>query len=43
LLLASAAAEILLTKRFSIGARFDGEFAESATRYTGTGWLRYTF
>jgi uncharacterized protein with beta-barrel porin domain len=43
LLLASAAAEIWFTKRVSIGTRFDGEFAQSSTRYAGTGWLLYTF
>jgi uncharacterized protein with beta-barrel porin domain len=43
LLLASAAAEIWFTNRFSIGTRFDGEFAQSAMKYAGTGWLRYTF
>jgi uncharacterized protein with beta-barrel porin domain len=43
LLLASAAAEFWFNKNFSVGTRFDGEFAPSATRYSGTGWLRYTF
>jgi uncharacterized protein with beta-barrel porin domain len=43
LALASAAAELWFTKQFSIGTRFDGEFAASSTKYTGTGWVRYTF
>jgi uncharacterized protein with beta-barrel porin domain len=43
LMLASAAAEIWFAKNFSVGTRFDGEFAPSATRYAGTGWVRYTF
>jgi uncharacterized protein with beta-barrel porin domain len=43
LLLASATAELWFTKRFSVGTRFDGEFAAASTRYAGTGWLRYTF
>ena len=42
-LLASAAAEIWFTKGFSVGTRFDGEFAQTTTRYAGKGWLRYTF
>jgi outer membrane autotransporter protein len=43
LLLASAGAEILFRNGFSLGARFDGEFAERSQKYAGTGRLRYTW
>jgi uncharacterized protein with beta-barrel porin domain len=42
-LLASAAAEIWFRNWFSVGVRFDGEFAENSRKYAGTGWLRYTW
>jgi uncharacterized protein with beta-barrel porin domain len=43
LLLASAGAEIGLRYGWSLAAWFDGEFAEHAQRYAGTGRLRYTW
>jgi uncharacterized protein with beta-barrel porin domain len=43
LLLASAGVEIGFRNGFSLGARFDGEFAENSRKYSGLGWLRYTF
>jgi outer membrane autotransporter protein len=43
LLLASAGVEVGFRNGFSLGARFDGEFAENSRRYSGLGWLRYTF
>jgi uncharacterized protein with beta-barrel porin domain len=42
-LLASAVAEIWFRNWFSVGVRFDGEFAENSRKYAGTGWLRYTW
>ena len=43
LALASAGVEIGFRNGFSVGARFDGEFAENSTKYSGMGWLRYTW
>jgi uncharacterized protein with beta-barrel porin domain len=43
LLLASAGAEVGLRYGWSLGAWFDGEFAEHAQRYAGTGRVRYTW
>ena len=43
LLLASAGVEVGFRNGFSLGVRFDGEFAENSRRYSGLGWLRYTF
>jgi uncharacterized protein with beta-barrel porin domain len=43
LLLASAGLEVGFRNGFSLGARFDGEFAENSRRYSGLGWVRYTF
>ena len=43
LALASAGMEIGFRNGFSLGARFDGEFAENSRKYSGLGWLRYTF
>jgi uncharacterized protein with beta-barrel porin domain len=43
LLLASAGATIWFRNGFSLGARFDGEFAEHSMKYAGTGQLRYTW
>ena len=43
LLLASAGVEVGFRNGFSIGARFDGEFAENSTKYSGMGRLRYTW
>jgi uncharacterized protein with beta-barrel porin domain len=43
LLLASAGAEVGFRNGYSLGARFDGEFAENSQRYSGRGWVRYTW
>jgi uncharacterized protein with beta-barrel porin domain len=43
LALASAGLEVGFRNGFSLGARFDGEFAENSRRYSGLGWMRYTF
>jgi uncharacterized protein with beta-barrel porin domain len=43
LLLVSTGAEFVFRNGFSIGARFDGEFAERSQKYAGTGRLRYTW
>jgi uncharacterized protein with beta-barrel porin domain len=43
LLLASAGVEIGFRNGFSLGSRFDGEFAENSRKYSGMGWLRYTW
>jgi uncharacterized protein with beta-barrel porin domain len=43
LLLASAGVEVGFRNGFSLGARFDGDFAENSTKYSGLGWLRYTW
>jgi uncharacterized protein with beta-barrel porin domain len=43
LLLASAGVEVGFRNGFSLGARFDGEFAENSRRYSGLGWVRYAF
>jgi hypothetical protein len=43
LLLASAGVEIGFRNGFSLGARFDGEFAENSRKYSGMGWRRYTW
>ena len=43
LALASAGVEIGFRNGFSVGARFDGEFAENSTKYSGLGWVRYTW
>jgi outer membrane autotransporter protein len=42
-LLASAGVEIGFRNGFSVGARFDGEFAENSRKYSGMGRLRYTW
>jgi uncharacterized protein with beta-barrel porin domain len=42
-LLSSAGAEINFKNGFSLAAWFDGEFAEHAQKYAGTGKLRYTW
>ena len=42
-LLASAVAELWFRNWFSVGVRFDGEFAEHSRKYAGTGLLRYTW
>lgn len=39
--LASVAAELHVTTRWSVLARFDGEFARNSQTYAGTGTLRY--
>ena len=41
--LASAGAELRFFNGWAIGARFDGEFAERAQTYAGTGTLRYVW
>ena len=41
--LLSQAAELRLTNRVSLGAKFDGEFASRAQTYAGTGTVRYTW
>jgi hypothetical protein len=41
--LASAGAELRFLNGWSLGARFDGEFADRAQTYAGTGTLRYTW
>ena len=41
--LASVAAELHMTTRWSVLAKFDGEFARSSQTYAGTGTLRYTW
>ena len=43
LLLASAGVEVGFRNGFSVGARFDGEFAEHSQKYSGMGRLRYTW
>jgi uncharacterized protein with beta-barrel porin domain len=43
LALVSAGVEIGFRNGFSVGTRFDGEFAENSTKYSGMGWLRYTW
>jgi uncharacterized protein with beta-barrel porin domain len=43
LLLASAGVEVGFRNGFSVGARFDGEFAEHSQKYSGIGRLRYTW
>jgi uncharacterized protein YhjY with autotransporter beta-barrel domain len=42
-LLASVGAELHMTARWSVLAKFDGEFAKSSQTYAGTGTLRYTW
>jgi uncharacterized protein with beta-barrel porin domain len=41
--LVSAGAELQMTARWSIAAKFDGEFASSSQTYGGSGTLRYTW
>ena len=41
--LVSAGAELHLTSRWSIAAKFDGEFANGSDTYGGSGTLRYTW
>ena len=43
LLLASAGAELHLSPRVSLAAKFDGEFASRAQSYAGTATLRYAW
>jgi len=43
LLIASAGVEVGFRNGFSVGARFDGEFAEHSQKYSGMGRLRYTW
>ncbi len=40
---ASAGGELRFLNGWSIGGRFDGEFADRAQTYAGTGVIRYTF
>ena len=41
--LASVGAELYMTTRWSVLAKFDGEFAKSSQTYAFTGTLRYTW
>jgi outer membrane autotransporter protein len=41
--LASAGAELHMTKNWSLLAKFDGEFARGSQTYAGSGTLRYTW
>jgi outer membrane autotransporter protein len=41
--LASVGAELHVTTRWSVLAKFDGEFAKSSQTYAGTGTVRYTW
>jgi uncharacterized protein YhjY with autotransporter beta-barrel domain len=41
--LASVGAELRMTTRWSVLAKFDGEFARTAQTYAGTGTLRYAW
>ena len=41
--LASAGAELFITPRLTLLAKFDGAFAPGSQTYTGTGTLRYTW
>ena len=41
--LASVGAELHMTTRWSVLAKFDGEFAKSSQTYAGTGTLRYAW
>ncbi|MFL9823426.1 autotransporter domain-containing protein [Rhodoplanes sp. SY1] len=41
--LTSAGAELRVLNGWSLGARFDGEFADRSQTYAGTGTLRYTW
>jgi outer membrane autotransporter protein len=43
LLIATAGAEIRWFNGFSVGAQFDGEFADRAVKYGGLGWVRYSW
>jgi uncharacterized protein with beta-barrel porin domain len=41
--LASAAAEFHITRNWSLAAKLEGEFANGAQSYAGSGTLRYTW
>jgi uncharacterized protein with beta-barrel porin domain len=41
--LTSAGAELYLTSRLSLLAKFDGEFANGSQTYAGSGTLRYSW
>jgi uncharacterized protein with beta-barrel porin domain len=41
--LVSAGAEFFMTPRWSLLAKFDGEFAGGSQTYAGTGTLRYVW
>ena len=41
--LTSAGAELFLTPRWTLIAKFDGEFASGSQTYAGSGTLRYTW
>jgi outer membrane autotransporter protein len=41
--LASAGAELFLSPRWTLLAKFDGEFANGSQTYAGSGTLRYTW
>jgi Autotransporter beta-domain len=42
-LLASSGADLQLARNWSLGAKFDGEFAKGSQTYGGSGTLRYTW
>jgi uncharacterized protein with beta-barrel porin domain len=41
--LTTAAAELHISRNWSVTAKFDGEFASGSQTYAGTGTLRYTW
>ena len=41
--LTSASAELHLTANWTVIAKFDGEFAQTAQTYAGTGTLKYSW
>ena len=41
--LTSVGAELFLTQRWTLLAKFDGEFANGSQTYAGSGTLRYTW
>lgn len=43
LLLASAGLQVGFRNGFSLGAQFDGEFAQNSQMYSGMGWVRYSW
>jgi uncharacterized protein with beta-barrel porin domain len=43
LLLATAGAELRFANGFAVAAQFDGEFGDRASRYGGSGRVRYNW